>query len=451
MLKNILSFLISTFVDAFRLTHSPEELKSLYGVSLYRNAVYLMASSGVTVFLGFIFWIVVARLYPPSYVGLGSALISAAALLSFIGTLGLGFGIIRFLPNSEDKAQLLNSSFTLATFTAVAVAVMFLSGLSLWSPKLVFVRQSPVFFASFVIFTVAYTLIHILSPTYVAFLQARFTLAVNIISGLLKLILAAGFTYIWGVFGIFASWGVGVAVSLLVGLFVFLPRVLPHYRLVPSLQRQSSNEMVHFSFVNYISHALWQFPVWILPLLVVNVLGAEANAYFYITWAMSFVLFAIPEAASISLFAEGAHVEERLGESLRKSLKLIILLLIPAIVIMVVFGDKFLLLFGRQYSAEGSQLLRLLVPAALPASINLLYLGVARVEKRLKNVLLVTAAVALGTLIPSYLLLPHLNILGVGVAWLAAQTMVALVVAPRLMKRLREGHENPSSQAQGCK
>jgi len=73
MLKNILSFLGSTLLDAFRLARSPEGLKSLYGVSLYRNAIYLMASSGVTVFLGFVFWIVVARLYPPSDVGLGWA------------------------------------------------------------------------------------------------------------------------------------------------------------------------------------------------------------------------------------------------------------------------------------------------------------------------------------------------------------------------------------------
>ena len=51
-------------------------------------------------------------------------------------------------------------------------------------------------------------------------------------------------------------------------------------------------------------------------------------------------------------------------------------------------GDKLLLLFGKEYSAEATTLVRLLTLAALPLSVNLLYLGVARVKKELKNLLL---------------------------------------------------------------
>ena len=69
-----------------------------------------MANSGVIAILGFVFWVVAARLYSTENVGLGAALISANQLLSFIGTVGLGFGIIRFLPDTEDKARLLNGS-----------------------------------------------------------------------------------------------------------------------------------------------------------------------------------------------------------------------------------------------------------------------------------------------------------------------------------------------------
>ena len=122
---------------------------------------------------------------------------------------------------------------------------------------------------------------------------------------------------------------------------------------------------------------------------------------------------------------------------LRKSLKFTALLLIPAILFLVFLGDKFLLLFGREYSAEGSQLLWLLAPAALPASLNFLYLGVARVEKRLKEIILITGAMAIGTLTSSYFLLPYLGILGAGTGWLATQTAVALVLVPKLVRRLK--------------
>jgi len=55
MTIRLLSFLRETFADALGILRSPEGLKSLYGVSLYRNAVYLMLTSGTTAVLRFAF------------------------------------------------------------------------------------------------------------------------------------------------------------------------------------------------------------------------------------------------------------------------------------------------------------------------------------------------------------------------------------------------------------
>jgi len=59
----LLSFLTETFTDAIKALTSKEGLKGLYGVSLCRNAVYLMLSSVITSLSGFVFWILTARLY----------------------------------------------------------------------------------------------------------------------------------------------------------------------------------------------------------------------------------------------------------------------------------------------------------------------------------------------------------------------------------------------------
>jgi len=70
--KTSLRFIKNAYADAFRLTRHPRQgLKSLYGVSLYRNAVYLMADIGVTAIRGLVFWGVVVRFYPAEDVGLG--------------------------------------------------------------------------------------------------------------------------------------------------------------------------------------------------------------------------------------------------------------------------------------------------------------------------------------------------------------------------------------------
>jgi len=46
--NELFNFLRETFADALGILRSPEGLKSLYGVSLYRNAVYLRLTSGAT-------------------------------------------------------------------------------------------------------------------------------------------------------------------------------------------------------------------------------------------------------------------------------------------------------------------------------------------------------------------------------------------------------------------
>ncbi|MFC1940376.1 lipopolysaccharide biosynthesis protein [Chloroflexota bacterium] len=358
------------------------------------------------------------------------------ALLSFIGTLGLGYGIIRFFPNSDNKARLLNFSLTFSGLAAITASVLFLAGLSLWAPKLIFIRENPLFFAAFVVVTATSTLTQITSQTFIASRRTGFTLAQSIISGVLKLAVVAVLASSFKVFGIFASWGIAAAVSLGICLLIFLPRLLPHYRPIPSLQKQTDNELVRFSFSNYIGEALRGLPGWILPLIILNVLSAEENAYFFIAWVMTNVLFAISGGASFSLFAEGSHEEGKLGGNISRSIKLIAVLLIPAILIIILFGDNILLLFGKEYPLQGTKLLWILAAAVLPASINFLYLGVARVKKKLKEIILINGAVAFGTLILSYLLLPHLGILGAGVGWLTSQTVMSLVLLLRFRGRL---------------
>jgi O-antigen/teichoic acid export membrane protein len=391
-----------------------------------------MFNSGLTGVLGLVYWVVVARLYPAGSVGLAAALISSATLLSFIGSLGLGYGLVRFLPDAGVRSSvLINSVFTLSAGTSVVIALVFLAGLDLWSPALLPVREHPIFLLSFVAFVPAATLAGLLDQTFVGLRRAGFTLAKGGIFNLGRVLAAAMLSAAFGVFGIFVSWGLALGAALAAGLFLLLPRAWSGYRPKPSLSRQVINELMHFSFVNYVSQGLWATPVWILPIIVVNLLGAQANAYFYMSWVVSSFLFAVPLAISMSLFAEGSHHEDRLATHLGGSLKLMILLLVPAMAVLFLVADKVLLIFGDEYSKAGGRLPLVLVASTFPMGLNLLYLGAARVERRFKDIILVASSVAIGTLGLSYILLPWLGILGTGLAWLASHMGVALALAPR--------------------
>jgi len=70
--KTSFRFIKNAYADVFRLTRHPRQgLKSLYGVSLYRDAVYLMAGSGGTAILGPVFWGIGATPYAAKGVDLG--------------------------------------------------------------------------------------------------------------------------------------------------------------------------------------------------------------------------------------------------------------------------------------------------------------------------------------------------------------------------------------------
>ena len=62
------------------------------------NAGSLVGTTAVTAGLGFVYWLVAARVFPPGVVGLASALISAMSLLGFVGMLGLGSLLMGELP-----------------------------------------------------------------------------------------------------------------------------------------------------------------------------------------------------------------------------------------------------------------------------------------------------------------------------------------------------------------
>lgn len=458
MLKAGAVLLKETVGDALKSIRSPSQAaKGLYGVPLYRNAAYLTANTGVSAILNLAFWILAARLYGPFDTGLGAASISAAMLLSFIGTLGLGFGVIRFLPLSDDKARLLNSSFTLSFLASTALAIVFVAGFSLWSPKLGYVRENPVVLGSFVLFVCAEALNVISGLAFLSFGRADLALARNIIYCLLRIVLAPGFASLFPRFGVFAAWGLATVASLAVCLFIFFPRLVPYYRLTPSFHfglaspnpgpsanpsiASGRGRQMRFSLANHVSNTAWHLPGYLLPLMVLQRLSAEDSAYFYMSWSMAGVLFGIPAAAALSLFGHASSTPKALGSDLRKALKFTLLLLVPSVTFLAILGDKLLLLFGKEYSTAGSKLLWLLVLASFPVSINFLWLSIVRVREKLWEVISVSSFVALGTLLLSYLLIPPLGLRGVGIAWLATQAGVALVSGIKIGRSFKAGQE----------
>jgi O-antigen/teichoic acid export membrane protein len=173
----------------------------------------------------------------------------------------------------------------------------------------------------------------------------------------------------------------------------------------------------------------------LLPVMVVNILGAEPNAYFYVAWMIANLLFTIPTAVSQSLFAEGSHSYDALRENLMKSLRFTFLLMIPAVVVLVALGKWLLLAFGQSYSLNGLRLLQALSLSSLPLAISHIYGAILRVTGRLKELIAVQAFTSAVALVGSYLLISTEGIMAVGHVWIGVHAIVAIYAGSVLMSR----------------
>lgn len=433
LIAELVSLIRRTFSEAATFLTLKQGLRKIHGVSLYRNAVYIILSGGALNLTGFLFWLLAARLYSTEDVGVASAAISAISLLTLVATLGLDYALIRYLPGAGDKARgMINSSLTLTGLISIALALVFLAGLTLWSPALLFIRQNPVYSMIFIATTVFTTLRTLSERILIGKRRANLSLTQGLVFSLLRfapLVVLAGF---FQSFGIFTSWGIAVTLATVLSIIFLLPRVETGYRPFPVIRKSIIAGMIRFSLSNQIAAIFWAATPYILPLVVINLLGAESTAYFYIAWAVGSVLFMIPVATSFSLFAEGSHNEERLGHDIMRSLKLILVILIPAIAAVLLLGDKILLIFGRDYAENATGLLRMLAISSLPLSINFLYFSKKRVELAMRSVVGLTFLTAFVTMALSYVLLPRIGLIGVGIGWLAAQSITAVISANRL-------------------
>ena len=421
------------------------KLQSYYRISLYKNAFYLMISTPIASLLGFFFWILVARFYSPDDVGLAAALISTANLLAVFSNLGFNFSLVKFLPDARNPSSLINSCLAVVFMASLFLATCFLLLLQILSPALLFVRDNVFIFLAFLIISVVWSISPLIDNIFVATRASKFVLARNTIFNTLKIPLAIYFLVFLGAFGIFTSWGIAMVIANILALIFFVRKSLPGFRPAPALDKLILNDMLHFSLGNYAAQLLYIAPNLILPLMVVNLLGAQMNAYFYVTLMIAELMFIIPSAVSQSLFAEGSHGEKDLREYIRNSFTFIYLLVIPAILAIFLVGDKLLMLFGGEYFKQGADLLRIFAISSLFLGINMIYMTILRLRKKVKEIIAASGFLAVGILGSSYILLMNNgDILSIGYSWLLFHAILSIYAAWSIFTRVLKIPSDPA-------
>jgi O-antigen/teichoic acid export membrane protein len=216
-------------------------------------------------------------------------------------------------------------------------------------------------------------------------------------------------------------------------------------RLIPPRQAAATGggasvrEIRRFVALDYVSSLFLQTYTTALPVLIVALLGAEANAAFYVAYVVVSTLDLVAVNLSTSLVIESSHEEARLAEYTRRVLRRTGALVLVAVAFLVVAASQLPVVFGHHYSGDASTLLRLLALGSLPRVVGIVYMGAMRVERRVGRVVAVQGATSLIVVTLTLVLGPVLGIRGVGIAWAAGHGAVAIALLPWLRRTLRSG------------
>jgi O-antigen/teichoic acid export membrane protein len=410
-------------------------LRRLRGDSLLRNGAYNMAATIITALLGYVYWVVAARVYQPRTVGFGAAIFSAMTLAALLANLGLGSALVAALPgrsNGYAWSRTLNAALVLSLLSGAIVGSAVTVILPLFSAPLN-TGADPFYTLLFVVGVALWTVSTTLDGAFVAEQATGQVLARGALFAVVKILLLVTPFLQTGPSGtgILMSWILATAISCVVGL-VQLSRLGRGYRCTMRGMVKEMRQLPRSLAGQHLINLGGSAPMYLLPLLVTARLSTMANAYFYTAWKVGSLFFMISPAVAVSLFAEGAHRPEALPDQTRRASLMIAALLAPALLVFLPIAPMVMGLFGVEYARHGLTLLALLVLSAIPDALTNVYVSMLRVRGQVWRAAGLNVGMAVVALALAWVALPRLGIEGAGLAWLIAQICGSVFVAMRV-------------------
>ena len=393
---------------------------------LYRNSLFLLLGRLLNVGMGFLFWLIAARLYPTGEVGIATALITSLGLIVFISSLGFNFSLIRYI-NINVKENVLSTSIIITTVAAAIVAIVYLVIVNNVLHS-ISILQNTSYAVFFFITVVANSVFFMSGEAFKALRDTRDFFLQNLALAI-RVPLLLPFVF-FGNFGIFGAVGVTYILSTVFSFRLLIKKI----NIIPKIDRQYLKESFTFSSGNYVANLLFESPSLMMPTIILSLLGEEEAALYYIAYSVSNLIWIAPMAVSTSLFVEGSY-----GEGIKKNLIrsgiIVFILLIPSIIIVYFFGSTILQIFGEDY-VEALSLLHVLVLSSFFVVLHNFFVPILNLQMKVKELMKVNFirfSLLLGL---SYILLGEYGVVGFGYAWMISYMVLTLVM---LRISLREG------------
>lgn len=329
---------------------------------LYRGSLMLLANTAVLAGFGFAFWTLAARSYPAATVGSFSGLTSGIGLVSAIAGLGLPNMVTRHLTSTSSPLGLMTVVLAAITALGGALSVMVLLGLGPFLPSSLDLRQQG---GAVVLFTVLVVVTALSGAIDAALIAVRATQA------LLWSNLAGAIARIAGLLLLTSLRSSGLVIAYTAGLILATVLTVPPLLVKVGGAVRLGDALALFrqymagNIRNYVATVLGMLPSTVVVLEVIARLGTARTAPFAAASLVGGFLAVIPSTTSQVLFAEATRKGVTLGGQLRKALRAIYGLLVPAVLVFVAAAPLIMRVFGASYAAQASNCLRILALTSL--------------------------------------------------------------------------------------
>lgn len=391
---------------------------------LVRNSLYLMLSSGLQATLGFTFWVVVARLFSTADVGRASSLVSATSLLAILSLFGVNSTLVRFLPTSTERDALITASLIFVAACGAIFGLVYLLLTPVIAPRLAFVEHQPAMVFGFVMLNAAAAVNLLTDSVFISSRKAIYCAVTDGgISGVTKIasaFLLAG----TGAYGLFSACTAGFAAAALVSL-ILIAKVL-RWRPILKGSFLALKPLLRFSGANYAGNIFMLLPTLVVPVIVLDRLGATAAAFYFVAYQIATLLYSSVYAVEAAFLAEGSHDDTDWRETRRRSRRFAVALFVPACLVLVFAAHWIMLAFGAQYSHYGTASLVVLALAVIPLAASNWSWTVLRLTGQLKRLVISTCTFATAICGLAWLLAPH-GLTALSISWPLGCSISALI------------------------
>ncbi|SRR6266566_1372445 len=415
------------------------------------NAVGMLTGRVAAMGLGFLFWLLAAHVATSRQVGFAAAVVSAMMLCTQFAQLGVGSAFISLSPAHRQRpAVLLDVALSMTAVGSVLVGGVFLVVARAWLPELGQVTRAPTWTVAFLVMSVLGTAGIVLDQVNVALNRGFQVLTRTAAFGLLALLPLAVLSLAGlraNAFLLFSLWVVAGIGALLVGLWQLWATTRPvpspialrparhrayGYRYRPRWQPTLVRQLLTVGLANHLLTLCERVPGLVLPIVVTELISAEANAVWYVVWMSAWVVFTAPISMGIALFAEAANAPETATRATATAMRTSLLYAGSAAVVLAVLAHPVLQLLGQQYADAGVTPLRVLMIGVVPLAVVSAYYAQCRASGRLGEAISagVVAGVA-GVAVPAVVGVHH-GLGGMALAWVTVQAVVACWAGVRL-------------------